>query len=175
MALKIPIALKGLDYYGFSHIFYLFTNKMVSNEPINKKKIQFLIIPFTYTNINYMSREKVFYRSVGSGSVLVRLKKQCCLPLDDYWAGCRHLQWQAAAQGYGCLPAKWHRGHTTRKSSNARERKRKPSGKSVTDLCHVLCMLTLLYPILFPSPVSILIYTDVYPWNFTLSDQWELM
>ena len=39
MALKIPTALKGLDYYYYlSHIFsYLFTNKMVSNAPINTK------------------------------------------------------------------------------------------------------------------------------------------
>lgn len=40
MALKIPVALKGLDYYYcFSHIFScLFTIKMVSNVPTNKTK-----------------------------------------------------------------------------------------------------------------------------------------
>lgn len=44
MALKIPIALKGLDYYYcFSHIFsYLSTNKMVSSAPISIHKNQIL-------------------------------------------------------------------------------------------------------------------------------------
>lgn len=90
---------------------------MVSNAPINNKKIQFLMISFTYTNINYIYSDKKFCRSVGSGRVLVRLKKRCRLSLDDYWAGCRHLQWQAAAQGRGCLPAQWPRGRTPREAA----------------------------------------------------------
>lgn len=36
MALKMPMSLKGLDFYCcFGHI-YLLTNKMVSNAPLNK-------------------------------------------------------------------------------------------------------------------------------------------
>lgn len=96
---------------------------------------------FTYTNISDIGREKVFYRSVSFGSVLVRFNMQCCLSVDDYWAGCRWLKWQEAAQGYGCLPDKWHRGHTTRDHTNAKGKKRTPSGKPVTDHCHVLCIL----------------------------------
>lgn len=96
------------------------------------------MIPLKYTNRKYVYRDEVFYRSVESESVLVRLKKQCCLSLLS-WT--QTLQWQAAAQGYGCLPAKWHTGCTTTSSNNARERKRKPLGKSVTDHCHALCTL----------------------------------
>lgn len=104
-------------------------------------KIHFLSMSFTYNNISDIDREKVFYRSVSFGSVLVRFKKQFCLSVNDYWVGCRWLKWQEAAQGYGCLPDKWHRGHTTRSSTNARGKKKTPSGKSVTDHCHVLCIL----------------------------------
>lgn len=48
------------------------------------------MIPLKYTNRKYVYRE-VFYRSVESENVLVRLKKQCCLSLDDCWAGHRHF------------------------------------------------------------------------------------
>lgn len=49
------------------------------------------MIPLKYTNRKYVYRDEVFYRSVESESVLVRLKKHCRLSLDDYWAGCRHF------------------------------------------------------------------------------------
>jgi len=61
MALEIPIALKGLDYYCcFSHmVSYLFPNKVVSNPPIQKKKkFQYLMKSSTYTYIRGIYREK---------------------------------------------------------------------------------------------------------------------
>lgn len=68
---------------------YLFTSKIFSNTPFNKQNP----VPNEYhlnILIENMYTEGIL-RSMESESVLVRLKKQCCLSLDNYWAGCRHF------------------------------------------------------------------------------------